>query len=334
MGRQTTDRPMILLAAKAGAAKGLTSVLSPEPDLATQPKSLKPSQIYTLALGKEVELRERGRSHKRENTQRVETTRRDQPLPSSQQGLIREIDTIIGGPHPSKNSNNSEKKYIEEAKEPTNVNYCLHTYPVGTERNDPITFNLYDVSGVHFSHNDALVVRAIVARNGLGRMLVDNKSSVNIIYGTTYDKMGIDIPMTLATYPIYGFTGDSIILMTKMGEAPKRVRILMEYLVVDISSSYHGVLEMPALIDLEAVTHMKFLCMKFSTEHGIATVKENQSETQACYTNAMRKFIDLGVNVINVEMKEALSGPKRLDEGNTEEDEQMVEQENPEDLDP
>ncbi|KAL2526104.1 Uncharacterized protein Adt_11158 [Abeliophyllum distichum] len=160
---------------------------------------------------------------------------------------ICEIDTIIGGPHSSENLNNSQKRYICEAKEPANVNYHLHTPPVETRRSDLITLFSTDVVEMHFLHNNAMVVRAVVARNGQERMLVDDGSSVNIFYGTMYDKMRIETLLTLATNPIYGFTGDSIIhrrtivLITEMDEIPTTIRTSIEYLVVDKSSSYHGI---------------------------------------------------------------------------------------------
>ncbi|KAL2551686.1 hypothetical protein Fot_05305 [Forsythia ovata] len=112
---------------------------------------------------KEIESREHGRSNDRENIQREWAPKRDQLPAPTQQALIREIDTIIGGPHPGGSSNNSQKRYIREAKELANVKYHLHTCPTRTDRSDPIIFTLSDAVRVHFSHNDALVVRAVVA---------------------------------------------------------------------------------------------------------------------------------------------------------------------------
>ncbi|KAL2492089.1 Uncharacterized protein Adt_27717 [Abeliophyllum distichum] len=91
---------------------------------------------------------------------------KDQPL-QPVQPPIREINTIFGGPHPGGSSNNSQKRYIREAKAPTNFNYKLHTHPMGTRRTNLITLFSNDAVGVHFSHNDGLVVRAAVARNAL-----------------------------------------------------------------------------------------------------------------------------------------------------------------------
>lgn len=81
-----------------------------------------------------------------------------------------------------------------------------------TERRvQPITFIEDDVVGVYYPCCNALIVRAIVARNGLKRLLVDNGSLANIIFGATFDKMDVDHELTLMTSPLYGFIGDSII---------------------------------------------------------------------------------------------------------------------------
>ncbi|KAL2466011.1 Uncharacterized protein Adt_41862 [Abeliophyllum distichum] len=212
------------------------------------------------------------------------------------------------------------------------MNYHLHTCSVGTGKNDSISFTPTNAVRVHVHHNDVLRVLVVMARNGLERMLVDDISKVNIIYGATYDKMGIEAHLILATYPIYGFTRNSIVLrgtivlMTEIGDAPTTVRTPMEYLVINKSSSYHGVLGRSALIDLEEMTHTKFLCMKFSTYCGISIVRGNQSESKEFYTNTMRKFVDQEVNVIDVEMKEDSSDLGRLDNGPNKDDEHMMEQ--------
>lgn len=84
--------------------------------------------------------------------------------------------------------------------------------------------------------------------------------------------------MTLVTFSLYRFAGDNIItrakitLATKIGVAPLAAHNLMKFLVVDHHSAYHGVLGRPSLKELWAVTSIHYLCMKFPTENGIATV--------------------------------------------------------------
>ncbi|KAL2532469.1 Uncharacterized protein Adt_05820 [Abeliophyllum distichum] len=55
--------------------------------------------------------------------------------------------------------------------------------------------------------------------------------------------------------------------------------------------------------------------MNFSTESRIATVRRNQTQSRPCYTNALRKFMDQGVHVINdVKMDEITVDFEKIDE--------------------
>ena len=54
-----------------------------------------------------------------------------------------------------------------------------------------ITFSDSDLEGCHPSHDDPLVRRAVVANKTVHWVLVDNGSSIDIIFASTFDKMGI-----------------------------------------------------------------------------------------------------------------------------------------------
>lgn len=107
----------------------------------------------------------------------------------------------------------------------------------------PIIFTQNDVVGIYYPHCDGLIVREIVARIYLKRMLVDNGSSVNIIYRSTFEKMEVGHELTLVTTILYEFTSDNIILrgkitlVTKMGVAPLTTHNFMEFLVVNHHSA-------------------------------------------------------------------------------------------------
>lgn len=95
-----------------------------------------------------------------------------------------------------------------------------------------------------------------MARNGLKRMLVDNGSSINIIFGATFNKLISDHELTSTTTPLYRFTGRSITLRERItftmeiGEPPQTTMNFMEFLIIDSRSAYHGILGRPALKDL------------------------------------------------------------------------------------
>ncbi|XP_022880865.1 uncharacterized protein LOC111398161 [Olea europaea var. sylvestris] len=139
---------------------------------------------------------------------RGESRQRDQ-APFSGGQIIKEINTIIGGPHIDGNSRNAQRNYTREANDPSMLTYIVNQSQEAN-RMAPITFSQEDTQGVHHRHCDALVIRAVVARNGLKRMLVDNGSSLNILFGSTFDKMQIKYRLIPMTDPLFRFTGDSI----------------------------------------------------------------------------------------------------------------------------
>ncbi|XP_022899196.1 uncharacterized protein LOC111412489 [Olea europaea var. sylvestris] len=124
---------------------------------------------------------------RRESRDQGEFRQRDQ-APFSGGQIIREIETIIGGPHIGGNTRNAQRNYTMEAKDPPMITYIINESQE-TNRMAPITFSQEDAQGVHHPHCDTLVVRAVVARNGPKRMLVDNGNSVNILFGSTFNKM-------------------------------------------------------------------------------------------------------------------------------------------------
>lgn len=75
-----------------------------------------------------------------------------------------------------------------------------------------MTFTEEDANGVHFPYNDALVVEAVVGNHIVCRILVDNGSSIDILYSNCLKKMGIlKEQLEKITQPLFLFTGDSVI---------------------------------------------------------------------------------------------------------------------------
>ncbi|KAL2527223.1 Disease resistance protein TIR-NBS-LRR class family [Abeliophyllum distichum] len=79
--------------------------------------------------------------------------------------------------------------------------------------------------------------------NGLGRMLVNDGSAVNILFGSTFDQMDVDFREPLCYLEKF-----------------------MEFLVIDTRSAYHGVLGRPALKDL--ATYQQLVNCMLSEQNG------------------------------------------------------------------
>ena len=55
-----------------------------------------------------------------------------------------------------------------------------------------ITFLDSDMEGCQHPHDDSLVIRAVVANKTIHKVLIDNRSSTDIIFASAFDKMGIE----------------------------------------------------------------------------------------------------------------------------------------------
>ena len=105
---------------------------------------------------------------------------------------------------------------------------------------DDITFSERDAYHVRHPHCDALVIKAMIANNNVHRMLVDNGSSMDILYLQVLERMGLKVSdLKPPPNPVYGFTGDSIVplgvisLLMTLGEYLRQSCIMADFLVID-----------------------------------------------------------------------------------------------------
>ncbi|XP_074377627.1 uncharacterized protein LOC141719144 [Apium graveolens] len=77
-----------------------------------------------------------------------------------------------------------------------------------------ITFRERESRWVHHPHNDALVITILIGAMNVHRVFLDNRSSANILYYSTYKKLGfLDSDMYFEDAHIYGFTGEAVRVM-------------------------------------------------------------------------------------------------------------------------
>ncbi|KAL2499224.1 Uncharacterized protein Adt_24774 [Abeliophyllum distichum] len=103
---------------------------------------------------------------------------------------------------------NSQRNYVKAVREEPVQSWQVYRHQPKAPQ---IMFTEEDEVGVHYLHYDALVVHTIVARNGLGRMLVNDDSVVNILFGSTFNQMDVDHKLTSFSELLFDFTGDSLI---------------------------------------------------------------------------------------------------------------------------
>ncbi|XP_072088053.1 uncharacterized protein [Arachis hypogaea] len=136
-----------------------------------------------------------------------------------------------------------------------------------------------------------MVITIILANANLHRTLVDQGSSTDILFKSTFDKLGLQ-EKELRAYPnsLFGLR-DALIqplryipLHTTFGKETRSRTLSIDYIVVNVNSSYNALIGQTALNQLAAVVSTPHLYMKFPTTKGIATIKGDQKLAR-CYYN-------------------------------------------------
>ncbi|XP_052176712.1 uncharacterized protein LOC127791020 [Diospyros lotus] len=110
-------------------------------------------------------------------------------LEPDQTPTVRTIFTIHGGPHIAGTSNRSHERYIREAGHLLLVGDGSQEAPSKKAKVDSkdVSFTKDDTKGVHWPHNDTLMIRARIGNMEVQRIMVDTGSSVNVMYKGCFD---------------------------------------------------------------------------------------------------------------------------------------------------
>ena len=147
-----------------------------------------------------------------------------------------------------------------------------------------------DARGVKQPHNDPLVIMLTIEGFNTKRILVDNGSSVDIIYLPAFQQLKLD-PKRLRPFdsPLVSFSGDrvyprGIVTLTVMvGTYPVQLTCQLDFLVVDCPSSYNVIVGRPTLNKWKAAMSTYCLKVKFPTDNGVGEVKGDQVLARECY---------------------------------------------------
>jgi hypothetical protein len=127
--------------------------------------------------------------------------------PHQNQEIVRKIHTIFGGIASGGESDSARKAYARRML--GEQVYYLHR-PIMKE-SIVMSFLEEDAQGVVMPHNDALVVIMTVANHAIHQILVDNRSSADILYWPAFKQMDIDQDR-IKPYgsPLMGFGGEQV----------------------------------------------------------------------------------------------------------------------------
>ncbi|XP_030485376.2 uncharacterized protein LOC115702068 [Cannabis sativa] len=209
------------------------------------------------------------------------------------------LQVIIGGPHITGDSGKARERYaLTVQHEQDEVVLAVEERkPKIPRAGEPtITFSDEDAVKISFPHNDPLVVEVQIANKMVARTMIDNGTSANILFKTPYEKMGLQLKYLTPCLPlVYGFSDQSVELLGKIplpltvGQAPKSITIMAQFLELDVPSTFNVMLGRPDLYDLKAVTSIFHSCLTFPTKNGVGLLRGNQQVARECYNLALTK---------------------------------------------
>jgi hypothetical protein len=121
-------------------------------------------------------------------------------------------------------------------------------------------------------------------------MLIDGGSSINLLYRSSLEKLGIPLAqLKLSRLTFHGIVpghsctpSGKVQLEVLFGEKGNSHREPIWFEVVDISSPYHALLGRPALAKFMAVPHYAYLKMKLPGPRGLITISGSFQKSLAC----------------------------------------------------
>lgn len=123
--------------------------------------------------------------------------------------------------------------------------HSVQEVPLGFDHPD-ITFTKDDFRGIKPHKDDPIVVHLRVNNYDIRRVLLDQGSLVDLIYGDAFDKLGLkDNNLQSYTRSLVGFTGDRrgyLELDTNFGKGESVKKLRMRYLVLQCVASYNVII--------------------------------------------------------------------------------------------
>lgn len=162
----------------------------------------------------------------------------------------------------------------------------------------PITFSDADFHAPDPEQDDPMVVTVEIARYGVSKVLVDQGSSINILYWKTFRQMDISKDLKVPfDEQLVGFAGERVDtrgyldLWMRIGTGREGEEKKVRYLLVDANTSYNVLIGRPCLNSFGAIVSTPHLTMKYPTARGtICTVRADQKMARECYAAGLKMY--------------------------------------------
>ncbi|KAL5546702.1 hypothetical protein UlMin_006389 [Ulmus minor] len=203
----------------------------------------------------------------------------------------------MGGPATGE-TNRARKNYARQSRTdpfPYQVNLTGHKKKIRRLFDDPIIFTEGEARSLWHPHTDAIVVTLRIAGRKVFEILVDNRSSADIMFKSTFNRMNlVGVKVEPIVSSLSSFTGDNISsegilnLSVELRSSPCQHIQAVDFVLVDCPSSYNAIIGRPTLNKIRAVTSTYHLLVKFPTVGGIGILRGDQTESREIYEVANR----------------------------------------------
>ena len=198
---------------------------------------------------------------------------------------------IVEGTAVTGSSKKARKTYLKMVQ---NVQLTGTVSRIAQRESPTIGFSEEDARRLHHPHDDALVVSIQIEDYNMHRVLIDNGSSIDILYYLAFQQMRISRERLVPTNaPLVGFGGTRVLplgvvtLSIIVGNYPQQIAKNVTFLVVDCSFAYNAILGRPTLNSWKAVTSTYHLMIKFPTDYGVGELRGDQVAARECYIAMM-----------------------------------------------
>ncbi|XP_014524092.1 uncharacterized protein LOC106780328 [Vigna radiata var. radiata] len=227
----------------------------------------------------------------RDQGRRTDGRQRSRSRDTSRGPLRGTINTISGGFAGGGSTSSARKRSIRALR-------SIHAVDVRKRSMPPITFSDEDFHAPDPDQDDPMVINVEIARYGVNRVLVDQGSSVNILYWRTFLQMDVSEDLIVPyDEQIVGFAGERvdtkgyIDLNTRLGTGRESEEMKVRFILVDATTAYNVLLGRPCLNAFGAIVSTPHLTMKYPTRRGtICTVRANQKTARECYAAGLRMY--------------------------------------------
>jgi hypothetical protein len=158
-----------------------------------------------------------------------------------------------------------------------------------------------------------------VADSRLNKVLIDGGSGLNVLFTKILKKMKLDIThmLTKSTSPFYDIIlGNaaiplgSVVLPVTFGETRENYRTeYIKFEVADFETSYHAILDRPAIAKFMAVPHCTYLVLKMPSPAGVLSLQGDLKISFNCDTEAVKLA---ATNQVPNSMMEIYAASKKL----------------------